>query len=113
MHFEASRIGNVTPLPLPRPPVGPLDALATGRFAQIFDMAAERERRTPPPEVLAAVAEAARVYAELDAAGLQVRFDLERHGVSATLEDSDGSIVRPLSLNEVMDPSSLLPPDAA
>ena len=84
-----------------------------GRFAEVFDLAAERERRSPPlPEALAAVDEAARVYRELDAAGLQVRLDLTR-GVSAQLRGHDGTLVRPLSLHEVVDPSGLLPPDAA
>ena len=111
MHFEASRIASVTPLPLPPTPIG-ADAPVSGRFARVYDLAVERERRTPPPEVLDAVAEAARVYEELDRAGLQVRFDLSS-GVSASLHDrSDGS-VRPLSLHEVVDPSTLLPPDAA
>jgi hypothetical protein len=112
MHFEASHIAPVTPLH-PRPQVK-TDAApaAPGRFAQVYDLTAERERRTPPPEALDAMAEAARVYDELDAAGLQVRFDLTR-GVTAQLRDHDGALVRPLTLREVVDPSALLPPDAA
>lgn len=111
MHFEASPIASVTPLPLPQTPAGPA-APITGRFARVYDLAVERERRMPPPEVLDAVAEAARVYDELDRAGLQVRFDLSS-GVSASLHDPGDGSVRPLSLLEVVDPSSLLPPDAA
>jgi hypothetical protein len=111
MDFEASRIASVTPLPLPHTPVMP-EVANTGRFARVYDLAAERERRMPPPEVLDAVAEAARVYQELDAAGLQVRFDLSS-GMSASLHDLGDGTVRPLSLHEVVDPSSLLPPDAA
>ncbi len=79
----------------------------------MYDLAVERERRTPPQEVLDAVDEAARVYEVLDAAGMQVRFDLSATGVAAQLRDRSGALVRPLTLHEVMDPSSLLPPDAA
>jgi hypothetical protein len=111
MHFEASRIASVTPLPLPAAPASPWATPETGRFARLYDLAAERERRTPPPEVLDAVAEAARVYEELDAAGLHVRFDLIS-GASAQLHDGEGA-VRSLTLLEVIDPTSLLPPDAA
>jgi len=41
-----------------------------------------------------------------------VRLDLTR-GVSASLRRHDGALVRPLTLHEVVDPSGLLPPDAA
>jgi hypothetical protein len=112
MHLEASQLAKVTPLPV-RSPALPAAPTVPGRFAEVFDLAAERERRSPPPpEALAAVDEAARVYRELDAAGLQVRLDLTR-GVSAQLRGHDGTLVRPLSLHEVVDPSGLLPPDAA
>ena len=111
MHFEASRIASVTTLPLPPTPADPA-APSTERFARVYDLTVERERRMPPPEVLEAVAEAARVYEELDRAGLQVRFDLTA-GVSAALQDRDDGSVRPLSLHDVVDPSNLLPPDAA
>lgn len=111
MPFEASRIASVTPLPPPATPVDPT-APSTGRFARLYDLALERERRTPPPEVLEAVAEAARIYEELDRAGLQVRFDLTS-GASASLHDRNDGSVRPLTPSEVVDPSGLLPPDAA
>jgi hypothetical protein len=112
MHLEASRLATVTPLPV-RPPASPAGSTVLGRFAQVYDLTAERERRSPPPpEALAAVDEAARVYRELDAAGMQVRLDLTR-GISAHLETHDGTLVRPLTLHEVVDPSGLLPPDAA
>ena len=95
MHLEASQLAKVTPLPV-RPPAMPAAPTVPGRFAEVFDLAAERERRSPPPpEALAAVDEAARVYRELDAAGLQVRLDLTR-GVSAQLRGHDGTLVRPL-----------------
>jgi hypothetical protein len=111
MHFEASRIASVTPLPQPPTPVEPTDSRSE-RFARVYDLAVERERRTPPPDVLDAVAEAARVYEELDRAGLQVRFDTSS-GVSASLHDRNDGSVRPLTLAEVVDPSSLLPNDVA
>ena len=113
MYVQRSPVASVTPLPVP--PIKALVAQPNTGFAEVFDLAAERERRssTPPQEVLDAVREAARVYEVLDAAGMQVRFDLSATGVAAQLRDHSGAVVRPLSLNDVMDPSSLLPPDAA
>jgi len=110
MEFQSGNVARVTPLPArPRPL-----AATSGRPARVFDLAAERVRRLPPPEALAAVDEAARVYAALDAAGLQVRFDLSAgSGVQAELRDASGSKVRALTLAEVVDPGSLLPPDSA
>lgn len=111
MIVQRSPVASVTPLPVP--PIKAVVAQPNTEFAQVYDLAAERDRRSsPPPEVLDAVDEAARVLELLDAAGMQVRFDLSA-GVSAQLRDANGAIVRPLSLHEVMDPSSLLPPDAA
>jgi hypothetical protein len=112
MHFQASRTPPVTPLPAPFVPVTPAVAPSSRRFAEVFDLAVERERRTPPAEVLDAVAEAGRVYEELQAAGLHVHFGLAG-SLTADLRDSDGTVVRPLSLRDVVDPSSLLPRDAA
>ena len=112
MYVQRSPVATVTPLPVP--PIKAVVAQPNTGFAEIFDLAAERERRSgPPQEVLDAVDEAARVYELLDAAGMQVRFDLSASGVGAQLRDRSGAVVRPLSLHEVMDPSSLLPPDAA
>src|SRR4051794_3393733 len=112
MHLEASRLAKVTPLPV-RSPATPPAPTIPGRFAEVYDLAAERERRSPPPpEAIAAVDEARRVYREIDAAGLQVRLDLTR-GFSAQLRAHDGMLVRALTLREVVDPSGLLPPDAA
>jgi hypothetical protein len=112
MYVQRSPVATVTPLPVP--PIKAVVAQPNTGFAEVFDLAAERERRNgPPQEVLDAVDEAARVYEVLDAAGMQVRFDLSATGVGAQLRDRSGAVVRPLSLHEVMDPSSLLPPDAA
>lgn len=111
MYVQRSPVASVTPLPVP--PIKAVVAQPNTGFAQVFDLAMERERRLPPPEVLDAVDEAARVYELLDAAGMQVRFDLSASGVSAQLRDRSGAVVRPLTLHEIMDPSSLLPPDAA
>jgi hypothetical protein len=111
MYVQRSPVASVTPLPVP--PILAVVARPNTSFAEVVDLAAERERRNgPPQEVLDAVDEAARVYELLDAAGMQVRFDLSA-GVSAQLRDRSGALVRPLTLHEVMDPSSLLPPDAA
>src|SRR3954464_6117636 len=107
MIVQRSPVASVTPLPVP--PIKAVAARPTTTpptFAEVYDMAAERERRSSPPqEVLDAVDEAARVLELLDAAGMQVRFDLSA-GVSAQLRDRSGALVRPLSLHEVMDPSS-------
>jgi hypothetical protein len=113
MYVQRSPVASVTPLPVP--PIKAVVAQPNTGFAEVIDLAAERERRSsePPQEVLDAVDEAARVYELLDAAGMQVRFDLSATGVSAELRDRSGAVVRPLSLHEVMNPSSLLPPDAA
>jgi len=111
MYLQRSPVASVTPLPVP--PFRAVVAQPNNGLAEVFDLAAERERRSSPPqEVLDAVDEAARVYELLDAAGMQVRFDLSA-GVTAQLRDRSGGIVRPLTLHDVMDPSSLLPPDAA
>jgi hypothetical protein len=114
MHLEAPQAARVTPLRRPgAPDLGPAPVDApSDRFAEIFDLARERELRHPPPEALDAVAEAVRTLEALDAAGLQVRFDLTR-GLTASLRELDGTLVRPLALREVVDPPSLLPPDAA
>ena len=111
MTLQRTNAAAVAPLPL-RPPMRPVLPRATGG-AEVIDLAAERERRMPPPEVLEAVEEAARVYERLDAAGMRVRFDLTQgSGLRAELRDRTGA-VRSLSLREVVDPASLLPPDAA
>src|SRR4051794_8325051 len=112
MYVQRSPVASVTPLPVPS--MKAVVARPNTGFAEVFDLASERERRLPPPrEVLDAVDEAARVYAVLDAAGMQVRFDLSATGVGAQLRDRSGGLVRPLTLHDVMDPSLLLPPDAA
>ncbi|HWV86468.1 MAG TPA: hypothetical protein VNZ62_13550 [Capillimicrobium sp.] len=111
MTLQRTNAAAVTPLPL-RPPMRAVLPQSGSGFAEVIDLAAERERRTPPPEVLEAVGEAARAYERLDAAGMHVRFGLvEGCGVTAELHDRAG-VVRSLSLCEAVDPMSLLPPDA-
>ena len=111
MYVQRSPVASVTPLPVP--PIKAVMARPNNGLAPVFDLAAERERRSSPPqEVLDAVDEAARVYELLDAAGMQVRFDLSTT-LTAELRDRSGALVRPLTLREVLDPSTLLPPDAA
>jgi hypothetical protein len=112
MHWEAPPAGRVSSLSDRRPDPSPPSPAPSDRFAEVFDLAAERDRRTPPPAALEALVDAAQALEQLDAAGLQVRFDLT-HGVSAQLRDGDGQLVRPLTLREVVDPSSLPPPDSA
>ncbi len=112
MHIQASRIGDVRPSASVTPGPAPVPD-RTCRFARVYDLTAERERRTPPAEVLDALADAALVCSRLDEAGLRVRFDIVANRVSASLRDAEGSFVRTLSLAETMDAASLLPPDAA
>jgi hypothetical protein len=112
MLIQASDIAYVTPLPTREELEPDAAPVRTRRFARLYDLEVERCRRTPPAEALEAVAEAARVHAELEAAGLQVRFDM-RGGLSAELRDRRGALVRPLTLREIVDPTSLLPPDDA
>jgi hypothetical protein len=111
MLVQRSASASVTPLPLPS--IKAVVAQPNTVPATVYDLAAERERRTLPDEVLDAVDEASRIYELLDAAGMQVRFDLSSSGVGAQLRDRSGALVRPLTLSEVLDPSTLLPPDAA
>jgi len=104
---------SVTPLPA-RPQAPATHAPRLQPFGRVYDLAEERERRTVPHEALAAVAEAARVYEQLDAAGMSVRFRmLPGEGVGAELRDRSGA-GRPLTLRQVVEPASLLmPTDAA
>ncbi len=80
--------------------------------AQVFDLEDEREKRIPA-EVLEAMAKADAFWQHLDAAGLRVHFHLTEEGVRAVLADDQDTVVRELSLAEVVDPPNLLPPDAA
>lgn len=111
MLWEAPCAARVSSLSDRRPAEPSRAPAPADRLAEVFDLALERELRDPPPEALQAMADAALALERLDAAGLQVRFDLT-HGVSAQLHDAAG-LVRPLGLREVVDPPSLPPPDAA
>jgi hypothetical protein len=111
MLVQRSAGASVTPLPLPS--IKAVVAQPNTVPATVYDLTSERERRTLPEEVLEAIEEASRVWEQLDAAGTQVRFDLSASGVDAQLRDRSGALVRPLTLKEVLDPSTLLPPDAA
>jgi hypothetical protein len=114
MSMDAMQLATVTPLPAPRVPLSP--APDRGGFARVYDLAAARDLRqlTVPAEALDAVEAAARVYEELQARGMHVRFSLrpDEH-VGAVLHDRRTGTSRRLSLDEVVDPSTLLPPDAA
>lgn len=83
----------------------------TGRCAEVYDLAWEREQRIPA-EVLEAMDQADALWEQLEAAGLHVHFDLTEDGVRAMLADDAGGVVRALTLAEVLDPTDL-PPDAA
>lgn len=102
-------------LPLGRPgapaPAAPQrvdasDAAGAG-FAQVFELEAARRARQDriPPEVLDEVDAASRLYDELRAEGLNLRFaagELDRR-VVVDLCDTEGNVLRPISLTDAID----------
>ena len=107
------------------PPTGPPDAfdptLNTSRtasspagdgFAQVFDLAAARARRTPtvpaepaiPDFVLDEMEAATRMFHALHAQGHELRFEQRLGGgVRAELRTTDGDFVRRVPLSEAID----------
>jgi hypothetical protein len=90
-------------------PVQSPRATAAGEFARVFDLAdARRKRMTGPDRIPDAVWEditrAGQLADDLAARGQQVRFDTHRltGRVVASLCDSDGRIMRPVALGEVL-----------
>lgn len=100
--------------PRPAPPPGP--APATGGFAKVYELATHRRGvREVPPHVWDEVDRAAQVAADLEAANRAVRFREPEGGgrVRAELVDDDGTVLRPLSLGEVITIGNTDPPSAA
>ena len=83
---------------------------AGGGFARVYELEAARSARrasTPPPipqQALEEMQAASRLYDELRAQGRQVRFDAHRPDgrVVAELCDTEGNVVHPISLTDVV-----------
>ena len=93
------------PASTPQPEVG---------FAQVYDLALARARRTEtPPEpsaepvipvsVLEEMEAASRMFHALQAQGHELRFEQDGPQVRAELRTVDGDVVRPVSLREAID----------
>jgi hypothetical protein len=97
-----------------RPVLGPQAAAARpaaqpGDFAHVLDLAEARRRRMTgpdriPDEIWEDITRAGQLADDLAARGQQVRFDTHRltGRVVASLCDTDGRIMRPISLHEVL-----------
>jgi hypothetical protein len=90
-------------------PIQGAQATRAGDFARVIDLAeARRKRMTGPDRIPDAVWEditrAGELADDLAARGQQVRFDTHRltGRVVASLCDSDGRIMRPVALGEVL-----------
>ncbi len=92
-------------------------AAGDGGLAEVHSLDARRRARRDeiPPRVLEEVRAAARMVAEMAAAGRQVRFATHHLSgrVVAQLCDLDGNVIRPLSLLEALHPPIDPDPDPA
>ena len=88
----------------------------TGGFAQVYDLAKVR-RGAPevPTAVWDEVDRAASIAADLEATGRTIRFSDPDEGgrVRAELCDHNGTVLRPISLGEIVSIGSTEPPTAA
>jgi hypothetical protein len=95
------------------PPIdrnSPAGQPAAEGFAQIYDLARERARRSdaaPEPVIPVTVLEemeaASRMFHALHAQGHELRFEQEDGRVRAELRTAEGDVVRPVSLREAID----------
>ena len=107
----AVNVAHLTPRAAP-----PAQPAQTGGFAKVYDLAAHRRGvREVPPHVWDEVDRAAQIASDLDAAGRAVRFREPEGGgrVRAELVDAEDTVLRPLSLGEVITIGSTDPPTAA
>ena len=83
-------------------------------FAQVYDLALARARRTEAPQepsaepvipvsVLEEMEAASRMFHALHAQGHELRFEQDGGQVRAELRTVDGDVVRPVSLHEAID----------
>ena len=96
--------------PQPAPGPRPVTAPEPTGFAQVYDLALARARRTeatPEPVIPVAVLEemeaASRMFHALHAQGHELRFEQDGSRVRAELRTVDGDVVRPVSLREAID----------
>jgi hypothetical protein len=103
----------------PNSPTGPqgpnpLDRTDTEGFAQVYDLALARARRSESPappvaepvipvSVLEEMEAASRMFHALHAQGHELRFEQDGGRVRAELRTLDGDVVRPVSLREAID----------
>jgi hypothetical protein len=102
------------------PPTGlhahrPVSTPDTAGFAQVYDLALARARRSEatsetaepviPVSVLEEMEAASRMYHALHAQGHELRFESEAGHVRAELRTTEGDVVRPVSLREAIDVS--------
>ena len=102
----------------PTGPHGPRPASAPepGGFAQVYDLALARARRTEastgaepaaepviPVTVLEEMEAASRMFHALHAQGHELHFESEAGRVRAELRTVEGDVVRPVSLREAVD----------
>jgi hypothetical protein len=115
MTFDVHQIGTLALVAAPSSAV--LTHPGGNGFAAVYDLEAKRgEAAHPviPDELWDEVDAAARTAADLDRAGHALRFDRRLDGrLVARLYDDDGSVVRRLSLSEVIDVGSSDPQEAA
>jgi hypothetical protein len=116
MTFDVNRIGAPSSAPQQLPAVLTHDG--GDGFAAVYDLTAKRmqaDRPAIPDEIWDEVDAASRTADEMTRAGHTMRFDVHRVDgkVIASLIDGSGSVVRPVSLSEVLDVGSVDPDDAA
>jgi hypothetical protein len=116
MTFDVNRIGAPALAPDPQPAF--LAATSGGGFANVYDLAAKRDqtsRPTIPDELWDEVDAASRTADAMSRSGHAMRFDVHRVDgrVVASLTDLTGSVVRPVSLSEILDVGSAGPEEAA
>jgi hypothetical protein len=116
MSFDVNRIGAAPPPSDTQPAV--LTRAGGDGFAAVYDLTAKRQqlaRPTIPDEVWDDLDAASRSAEEMSRTGHTMRFDVHRVDgkVVASLCDSEGSVVRPVSLAEVVDVGSAGPQEAA
>jgi hypothetical protein len=114
MSFDVGRLNGATVSQL-TPRTGP-SAPETGGFAQVYDLTKAR-RGAPeiPPQVWDEVDRAGAIAAELVEQGRSIRFTEPAEGgrVRAELCDADGTVLKPISLGEIVSIGSTEPPTAA